>query len=245
MTLRRVQFPAAFSLTGVCYSSEESIAGRAPEFIMNQHNEGVRQCFSLKPLAVEDLQQIAGWYEDIEDLTLIESKLPVPLNAQSLEKAWQNDLEQKEPRTSYLFSIRDGNLDPVGHVGLQDINYAHGNCVVFIFVRKDMRRSGVAMRALALVLDLAFLQLRMHRVTTYVHSGNMPSIALIKRLGFVDEGRLREGCFLDGDYCDVKVVGLLCEEWKSSRHPLSSALDDRVSVAFGTHTGCGWNWPLN
>ena len=98
---------------------------------------------------------------------------------------------------------------------------------------------------MALMLDLAFYQLRLHRITTYVHANNTPSADLVKRLGFTDEGCLREGYFFDGEYGDVNIIGLLSKEWGTSRGPLSDTLDSKVDVAFGRDTGSGWIWPLN
>ena len=211
---------------------------------MNQQHDSNAQHYFLKPLSVSDVEQIAVWYEDIKDLALIESKLPVPLNARSLEKLWQNDLVHTEPRTDYLFTICDEDGEPIGHTGLQDINYADGNGVIFIYVRKDRRRGGIALRSMALMLDLAFLRLRLHRITTYVHTDNIPSAGLVKRLGFIDEGCMREGYFFDGEYGDVNIVGLLSDEWDASRGPLSDVLDNKVDVAFGQNTGSRWIWPL-
>ena len=211
---------------------------------MNQQRENNGQHFCLKPLTASDVEHIAVWYEDINDLALIESRIPVPLNAQSLEKLWQNDLVQTEPRTCYLFSICDEDGEPFGHTGLQEINYTDGHGIIFIYVRKDMRRCGLALRAMALTLDIAFYQLRLHRVTTYVHANNLPSAKLVKRLGFIDEGCMREGFFYDGEYGDVNMVGLLAEEWENTRGPLSDALDNKVVVAFGRDTESRWIWPL-
>ena len=211
---------------------------------MNQQRESNGQHFYLKPLTASDVEHIAVWYEDIKDLAQIESKLSLPLNAQSLEKLWQNDLVQTEPRTSYLFSICDQGGELVGHTGLQEINYADGHGVIFIYLEKDRRRCGVGLRSMALMLDLAFSQLRLHRITTYVHTDNFPSAGLVERLGFIVEGCMREAYFYDGKYGDVSVVGLLSKEWDTSRGPLNDALDNRVDVAFGRNSGSRWVWPL-
>ena len=199
--------------------------------------------YHLIPLTSEHLSHIAQWYEDIDDLSMIESKLPVPINAQSLEKLWQQDLSQTEPRTCYMFTICDDNNEPVGYTGLQDINYAHGNGVVFIYVKKELRKKGLGIRAIALMLDLSFLQLRLHRITTYVFEHNQPSLALIKRSGFVEEGRMRQACFFDGDYRDLVVVGMLKDEWAEPRRALSSTMSTETVATFGQSTSTRWSWP--
>ena len=100
---------------------------------MNRQIDTTQQPFYLKPISAQHLENIADWYQDIDELALIESNLPLPINPQSLEKIWQRDIEPKEPRTSYIYAICDAEDEAVGFTGLQDINFIYGSGVVFIF----------------------------------------------------------------------------------------------------------------
>lgn len=211
---------------------------------MNRQTNGTPRLFYLKPVTARHLETIANWYQDIDELALIESNLPLPINHQSMEKIWQRDLEPKEPRTSYIYSICDAADEPVGFAGLQDINFTYGSGVVFIFVRKDSRRIGLALRSIALMLDLACDQLRLHRITTYVHSQNTPSINLINRIGFINEGTMREACFFNGEYSDVNIVSMLAQEWHACRQSLSEELDSMTILSIGHDENSRWSWPL-
>lgn len=211
---------------------------------MNPSITELRQ-FRLKPIQVQHLEQISRWYQDVDELALIESHLPLPVNSQSLESMWHQDFEQKAPRTSYMYSICDSDDIPVGFTGLQDLNLTYGNGVVFIFVEKNHRRIGLAIRALALLLDMAYQQLRLHRIATYVHSDNQPSLELIRQLGFHAEGCLRESCYFDGKYHDVDVVGMLARDWTAHRETLSDGLDKAIQMSIGDDQNKAWSWPLN
>ncbi len=211
---------------------------------MNRQSDNTQQLFYLKPISAQHLENIADWYQDIDELALIESNLPLPINPQSLEKIWRRDIEPKEPRTSYIYAICDAEDEAVGFTGLQDINFIYGSGVVFIFVRKDSRRNGLALRSLALILDLACDQLRLHRITTYVHCQNLPSINLIDRIGFTNEGRMREACFFDGEYSDVNIVSMLAREWQACRRSLSEGLDSKTILFIGHNGNSRWCWPL-
>jgi RimJ/RimL family protein N-acetyltransferase len=211
---------------------------------MNLQPKDITRHFQLKPVTVEHLESISNWYQDIDELALIESNLPLPINSQSLENLWQRDLEQKNPRTSYLYVICNEKHEPVGFTGLQDINYTYGSGVVFIFVQKDSRRYGLALRSIALILDLAYDQLRLHRVSTYVHCENSPSMSLIRRIGFTDEGRMREACFANGKYCDVDIVSMLAREWQECRISLSAELERTTILSIGHDENSKWSWPL-
>ena len=201
--------------------------------------------FHLEPVSVSHLERIASWYQDLDELSLIESNMPLPVNAESLESMWKRDIEQKAPRSGYLYAICNDRDEAVGFTGLQDINLTHGTAVVFIFVEKSNRRFGLALRALALLLDMAFQQLRLHRITTYVDSNNLSSIGLIRKLGFTDEGRMREASFFRGEYHDVNVVGMLVDEWQAQRGAVSESMESRVVLSMSKDADSRWTWPLD
>jgi RimJ/RimL family protein N-acetyltransferase len=54
-----------------------------------------------------------------------------------------------------------------------------------------------------------------HRVGVRVEDGNVRALALYRRLGFQDEGRLRQAAFRDGRHADILLFGLLAPEWKA------------------------------
>jgi RimJ/RimL family protein N-acetyltransferase len=62
--------------------------------------------------------------------------------------------------------------------------------------------------ALKVYFNYPFIQLKCQRVTAYVASKNRKCLALVERLGFIPEGRLREG--LPDD--DLLMLGMLRRE---------------------------------
>jgi len=50
------------------------------------------------------------------------------------------------------------------------------------------------------------------RVDLTVYAGNTTAIALYRKCGFVEEGRIVKGRFLDGQFDDVIQMGLVFEE---------------------------------
>jgi ribosomal-protein-alanine N-acetyltransferase len=142
-----------------------------------------------------------------------------------------------------VFSIIDTDNINVGFVGLQDINYGYGSAITFIFISKPHRRKGLSIRAVGLLLDLAFQQLRLHRIATYVHASNLPSLNMVRELGFTDEGILRDACFFNGHYEDVNIVGMLSNEWQQHRDQLLNNMNQRVVLHFGSNLKKHWSWP--
>jgi ribosomal-protein-serine acetyltransferase len=77
---------------------------------------------------------------------------------------------------------------------------------------------GFVTRAVAAMLDVAFTQLGLHRVTIRAATHNARSRAVPERLGFTEEGILREqGLVSSGGYHDLVVYGMLDREWAELR----------------------------
>ena len=199
--------------------------------------------YRLRPLAVEDLPTITEWMEQIDDVSLFHRWMPVPSGLLSVEADWRRTLEEAEPRSSYWFVVVDEKGTCLGFCGLKDIVYSHGSGVIPLFVAQPVRRHGVGIRMLALILDLAFNQLRLERATTYCRADNVASLGLCERAGFREEGRMRRAWYAGGTFQDLVVVGLLAEEWRVRRQELLDTLDPAVRLSMGAHVSETWTWP--
>lgn len=77
-------------------------------------------------------------------------------------------------------------------------------------------RQGIMTEALSAVLTFAFEQAGLQRVQALVMPGNKASAALLRKLGFVDEGVLRDYMYFKGAYQDLHCFSLLREEFQPS-----------------------------
>jgi len=73
---------------------------------------------------------------------------------------------------------------------------------------------GLITRAAAAMLDQAFGPLGLERVSLHTDPGNERSRAVARRLGFVEEGVLRQGTAFASERRDEVVYGLLAHEWQ-------------------------------
>jgi ribosomal-protein-alanine N-acetyltransferase len=80
---------------------------------------------------------------------------------------------------------------------------------------------GYMKEALELALNYAFGPLGLHRIEANIQPGNAPSIALVRRLGFTQEGFSRRYLRIDGDWRDHERWAMLSEDWgfRQSQHP--------------------------
>ena len=91
------------------------------------------------------------------------------------------------------------------------------------WIRTDHSRSGVATEAGARVLQVAFEELGMHRVSMRIAVGNTGSEKVAQKLGFTREGLLREELLVAGQWLDHSVWGLLEPEYRLLRDRYTAA----------------------
>lgn len=149
--------------------------------------------------------------------------------------------QEKEKCRWFMADAPDGTV--VGMVALEAINMLHGNAIMPVFIAKPWRRSGVGIRMASMIIDLAFKQLRLHRVTTVYRADNAASAAMLGRLGFKQEGVARQSWFSQGQYFDLLNVGVLVDEWEQIRLKLRAELSPAVTVELGSRPSEIWCWP--
>jgi RimJ/RimL family protein N-acetyltransferase len=65
------------------------------------------------------------------------------------------------------------------------------------------------------MLEHAFVRLGLHRVGLSVFAFNERAIRAYRKVGFREEGRLREAIWRDGRYWDELQMGILADEWRA------------------------------
>lgn len=75
---------------------------------------------------------------------------------------------------------------------------------------------GLVTRVCRALIEHAFGEMGLHRVTICAAPDNARSRAIPERLGFAEEGRLREAEPMPHGYHDLVVYGLLEQEWRTS-----------------------------
>ncbi|MBU2668507.1 GNAT family N-acetyltransferase [Actinoplanes bogorensis] len=80
---------------------------------------------------------------------------------------------------------------------------------------RNRQGQGYATEAVRAVLDRLFTLQGLHKVAGECDARNSGSAALMERLGFTLEGRLRQQTFIKDEWTDDLIYGLLSTEWPS------------------------------
>ncbi|PRQ08124.1 GNAT family N-acetyltransferase [Enhygromyxa salina] len=102
----------------------------------------------------------------------------------------------------------------LGHVGLYQIDHRIRSAEFAIMLgEKSVWGKGIGGAATRWMVDVGFAQLNLNRVSLSVLASNERAQRLYAQVGFVEEGRLREGQYKGGHYHDVVCMSVLRREW--------------------------------
>jgi ribosomal-protein-alanine N-acetyltransferase len=108
----------------------------------------------------------------------------------------------------------DGRI--AGTVSARGLSRAQGRIEVGYMLAEQSLGRGVGTRAVTLMLERLFTIPSLHRVWLSTTAENLASQALARKLGFVQEGLLREHCVVQGRRIDQQLWGLLRPEWEAT-----------------------------
>jgi ribosomal-protein-alanine N-acetyltransferase len=113
----------------------------------------------------------------------------------------------------FVFSHEDVLL---GGTGLSNVRRGVAETASLgYWIGEPYARQGYMSAALPLVLDFAFGRLRLHRVEAACLPTNIPSRALLKKVGFQQEGLARQYLCIQGKWQDHLLFAILREDWRS------------------------------
>jgi ribosomal-protein-alanine N-acetyltransferase len=104
---------------------------------------------------------------------------------------------------------RKGEAELCGTCGLFAWNRAWRKCTLGYELAPQAQGQGLMHEALLAVLDWGFDHMELNRVEAQVHPENLASLRSVERLGFRQEGLLRELGFWGGRYHDMFQYSLL------------------------------------
>lgn len=167
----------------------------------------------LRAVERMDIRQLWEWEQDYELMRLRSHPTP-PKSLDKAEREFEESLRNGDSDEIRLcICTLDSEL--IGETALHEIDHRVGDAEFSIAIGdRAYQGRGYGSDATRTILKFAFKQLNLHRITLHVHDFNERAIKTYIRCGFKEEGRLREAEFMDGQYSDVLVMGLLREEFE-------------------------------
>jgi len=135
--------------------------------------------------------------------------------AQMLE-AQGSELKELRRYESYRWFVGFEN-EVVGSVSLKNISHSMGYAEIGYGIAESHHRRGIATAAVSLLVDKVFAETALRKLIAFVHDENQASRRVLEKLGFQEEGLLREHYMIGGEPKDEIIYGLLRREWSEQK----------------------------
>lgn len=178
--------------------------------------------FILREHTLEDLDAFYVYYTDPEVRRYILATIPKTKQQAQDEVVYCRDLFYKKGGIYWCIARRDTN-EMVGAIGFY-INNHHHRAEICYDLSKHYWGRGLMTRAIRRLVDYAFEQMHISRIEAVTMNENKASMAVLKKNGFVHEGRLHDYRRFQGGVHDVEMFGLTPTLLKQHRQTEESEL---------------------
>ncbi|MFE9722259.1 GNAT family N-acetyltransferase [Streptomyces sp. NPDC005794] len=194
-------------------TEDSGIAGDGHDTAAEREPSWRAQSIGLAAVDTDDAELLHGWRSD--PVTAYEIGI-WPRSVTAMRERIERDMDDDD-RDDFVVLLPDGT--PVGHTALSAQNIVNGTAQVELMLAPEHRGCGHGTHALDALVDLAFGELPLYRLTAETHTGNAPALAVLARSGFVHEGVSRAACLHRGRRLDLAVFSLLRPEWEGLSRP--------------------------
>ena len=155
------------------------------------------ELWSAAARSLEELRPWLPWAIDAEEARIVEF-------ATRCVSLW-------EQGSDHVFTlVHDGVA--AGLVGLHNIDRVAGSASMGYWLDSRLTGRGLMTEAGEAVVELAFAELRLHRLGLLAAPGNVASVRVAEKLGFRREGQAPRYLHIDGGWRDHVIFGLTVEE---------------------------------
>lgn len=170
----------------------------------------------LRKMTKEDAALYHKWRNDVEVMYSTSQSLDVyPMKA--TEEFVEFIILGADTSKGYIM-IDKKKEQSIGIISLINIDYKNrsAECIIDIG-EKEYWGKGYGREGMKLLLDYAFYEMNLHRMTLRVFSFNERAVRLYKKIGFKSEGKSREALFREGKWHDIIHMGILQKEYFEQR----------------------------
>nr|WP_121273619.1 GNAT family protein [Pedobacter schmidteae] len=103
----------------------------------------------------------------------------------------------------------------VGRIGLHYLNLQNKSAAIGYWITEAAQGKGVMIRACRALIAFGFRKLGLRRIEIKAATANLKSRAVAEKLGFLQEGVLRQAELVNGEFLDLVLYAMLDNEWQT------------------------------
>ncbi len=161
----------------------------------------------IRPLNQSDLERIVALHNNVEikKLTMMH---PFPVSLE-MDKNWFDRVILDTSNKEIYFAIEEKVTNTFsGFSFLTRINWINRNCYFGIVLDPEYQNKGIGKETTKLLINYGFNHLNLNKILLEVIVNNKPAIELYRKIGFVEEGLLKQQYFSDNNYQDVLLMSI-------------------------------------
>jgi [ribosomal protein S5]-alanine N-acetyltransferase len=163
---------------------------------------------TLRPFQADDLDFTFQHFSDPQVAQYLLDEPPITDRSQAQEIVrFYLDSAGKSYNRWAIISKADGQR--IGTCGFHKWNKNHQRAEVGYDLSPMAWGHGYMQEALHAAIQFGFAQMKLHRIEALVHPENVRSLHLLNKLGFKQEGTLRDYFYLDGKFYNHMILSLL------------------------------------
>jgi RimJ/RimL family protein N-acetyltransferase len=171
-----------------------------------------------------DIPEFVKWLNDPEVRRYLSFMMPISM---ANEELWfENMLRLLAAEQPFAIEIRKTSYEKeaetwqmIGNCSFMDMDHTARSAEVGLFIGdKSCWNKGYGTEVMRLLLQFGFETLNLNRIFLRVDEHNKGGIRAYHKAGFVEEGRLRQAVYRDGEYFDFLIMSVIRSEWNSGEH---------------------------
>ena len=162
----------------------------------------------------EDLPFFVEWLNDPDVRRGL--MLHLPLSIAEEEQWFENMLTSPQDERPLVIEAKtEDDWTMIGNSSFHNLDWRNRNAELGIFIgEKSYWDRGYGTEVMRLLLKHGFNTLNLHMIYLRVYEDNRRAIRAYEKAGFVEDGRLRQMIFKDGEFLDVIFMSVLRAEWR-------------------------------
>src|SRR5947209_14554658 len=143
---------------------------------------------------------------------------PPPSTVEGFERFIAWTLRQRRAGSYACFAVTlDGSDTAIGIFQLRELEPGFGTAEWGFAIGSPYWGSGAFQEAGELMLDFAFETVGVHRLEARAAVRNGRGNGALRKMGAVQEGRLRKSFLKNGEYLDQMLCTILAEDWRAAK----------------------------
>jgi len=179
-----------------------------PKFCLTFETERLR----LRQLTLDDAEFVFKHFSDLQVTRYLYDE--PPLGSMYAALALIEFFEDPQDKNRMRWGLeRKEDRRLIGTCGFHRWEKAYFRAEMGYDLAPDCWGQGYMSEALRAIVNCAFKCMHLNRIDALVYTANEPSLHILQRLGFKQEGVLRDYFYQDGKFYDHALLSLLRREW--------------------------------